>query len=356
MRGFAMQYRVILLIAAMLVANPLWAREKIDLIILKNGDRITCEIKGLRSDTLYISVEYILGTLSVDWKRVDHLESNQLFLVKTQDGRVYTGTLSTPKTPEGRPLEIQIVETPENTVTLDRTQVVNVTQTATNFWQRLNGGIGTGFSYSKGNQSTQYNLNSSVNYPAERWSAGATYTSNFTSNTGATTKTRNEVTLAAQRLLRWNNWYYTGIADFMQSTVQGIQLQSTIGGGIGRYIKNTGRTTFRIYGGFAWQRINYQQALVPSPTQQVASGFLGADLNLFRFDKTTLVIKAILLPVISQPGRLEFNMNSSYYVKLWGKLDWNFTVYGNWDNQPPPGFVGSDYGATSGISLNFGNH
>jgi hypothetical protein len=350
-----MNSRVILLCAAILVANPLLAREKTDVILMKNGDRITCEIKGLTSNTLYISVSYILGTLSLDWDRVDHLESNQLFLVKTQDGTVYTGTLSTPKTLDGRPLQIEVLETPEKKVTLEATQVVNATETSYNFWERLNGQIGTGFSYSKGNQSTQYNLNSSVEYPAERWSAGASYSSNLTANTGATNKTRNELNLTAQRLLRWNNWYYTGLADLLQSTVQGIQIQTTLGGGIGRYLKNTGRTTFRVYGGFAWQRINYQEAVLPSPTQQVTTALVGTNLNLFRFDKTTITLNAMLLPALSQPGRVRFNLNASYYVKLWGKLDWNFTVYGNWDNQPPPGFVGSDYGATSGLSLSFGN-
>jgi Protein of unknown function, DUF481 len=350
-----MNFKAILLFVATLVANPLLAREKTDIIIMKNGDRITCEIKGLNSDTLYISVSYILGTLSVDWKRVDHLESSQLFLVKTQDGAVYTGSLSTPKTLGDRPLQIEILESPEKKITLPATQVVNATQTATNFWQRLNGQIGTGFSYSKGNQSTQYNLNSSVEYPSERWSIGASYSSNLAANIGATDKTRNEVTFTAQRLMRWNNWYYTGLADFLQSSVQGIQIASTFGGGVGRYLKNTGRTTFKVYGGFAWQRINYQEALLLSPTQQVTSALLGASLSLFRFDKTTLALNAIVLPAVSQPGRVHFNLNSSYYVKLWGKLNWNFTVYGNWDNRPPPGFVGSDYGTTSGLSLTFGN-
>jgi hypothetical protein len=51
---------------------------------------------------------------------------------------------------------------------------------------------------------------------------------------------------------------------------------------------------------------------------------------------------------------MHFNLNSTYYVKLWGKLDWNFTFYGNWVNHPPPGFSCSDYGTSTG--LNFGNY
>jgi len=78
--------------------------------------------------------------------------------------------------------------------------------------------------------------------------------------------------LSAQRLLRWKNWYYTGITDFLQSSVQGIRLQSTFGGGIGRNIKNTGATTFTVYGGLAWQKIDYQDAILaarPSKSRRV---------------------------------------------------------------------------------------
>jgi hypothetical protein len=254
-----------------------------------------------------------------------------------------------------RPSQIEVFESPGEKVTLEREQVVFVNETSSNFWQRLNGRIGTGFTYSKGNDSAQYNLSSDVNYPRERWSAEASYSSNLTSNSGANTSTRNEVALSALHLLRWNNWYYTGVTDFLQSSVQGIQLQSTFGGGIGRIIKNTGSTSLTLYAGFAWQRINYNEAANPSLTQQVTSGLIGSRLKLFRFDRTTLTLDATFLPAVSDPGRFHFNLSTSYYVKLWGKLDWNFTFYGNWDNRPPPGFSGSDYGTTSGLSLTFGN-
>jgi Holliday junction resolvase len=78
----------LLICAAVFFPSPLFGREKTDIIVMKNGDHITCEIKGLRSNTLYISVDYILSTLSVDWTKVGHVQSKQLFLVRTQDGTV----------------------------------------------------------------------------------------------------------------------------------------------------------------------------------------------------------------------------------------------------------------------------
>jgi hypothetical protein len=108
-----MNLRVVLLSALLVFAAPLFAREKTDVIVMKNGDRMTCQVKGLDAGVLSVSFDYIDGTTSVQWSKVARLESNQLFIVKTEDGSVYTGTLNTPETPVGQPVQIQIVETPE---------------------------------------------------------------------------------------------------------------------------------------------------------------------------------------------------------------------------------------------------
>jgi Protein of unknown function, DUF481 len=350
-----MKTRMVLLWLALFLAGPLLAREKSDVLIMKNGDRITCEIKGLAADTLNIRVDYILGISSVEWAKVDHVESRQLFIVKTQDGVVYSGTLSTPETSGGRPVKIQILEPSDTRVEVDKSQIIKMDQTSETVWQRFNGDIGLGVIYSKGNQSTQYNLSSSLNYPRERWSASAAYNSTLSSSAHTSPATRNELNLDVERLLRWNNWYYTGIADFLQSSQQGIQLQSSIGAGIGRYLVNGNRSTFSVVGGVVWQRINYQQMIVPSMTQNAASALIGTNVKLFRFNRTNLSISATLLPAITESGRVHFNLNTSYYVKLWSNLDWNISFYGNWDNRPPPNFSGSDYGSSSGVSWKFGN-
>ncbi|HKM67908.1 MAG TPA: DUF481 domain-containing protein [Candidatus Acidoferrum sp.] len=346
---------IVVLCAALVVAVPLLAREKSDVIIMKNGDRITCEIKSLASDTLYISIDYILGTSSVEWIKVDHVESKQLFIVKTQDGIVYSGTLSTPVSSGERPIKIQILEPSDSKIEVDKSQIIKMDQTSSTIWQRFNGDIGLGVIYSKGNQSTQYNFNSDVNYPRERWSASAAYNSTLSSSTGRSPATRNEINLNIERLLRWNNWYYTGLADFLQSSEQGIQLQSGIGGGFGRYLVNDNRSTVTLFGGLVWQRISYQQMIVPSLTQNAASALIGSDVRLFRFNKTNLSVSATLLPSITESGRVHFNLNTSYYVKLWSNLTWNISFYGNWDNRPPPTFSGSDYGTSSGVAWKFGN-
>ena len=330
------------------------ARDKTDVMVMKNGDRMTCAIKGLESGVLYVDFDYIDGTASVDWSKVARLESKQLFLVKTEDGSVYQGTLSTPEVGVGRPLKVQMLETPDQETVIDRSQIIRMIATSDKFWQRFNGAIGFGAIYSKGNQSTQYSLSSETSYVRERWSARTSFASNLSSSTGATVSTRNSLNFGALRLLPWNHWFYSGLGAFLQSSEQGIALQSTFGGGVGRYLVNTDRASVAVLGGMAWQRTDYKQSVIAPSGRDVGAALIYAEAKLFRFSETNFDATAAVLPALSDPGRLRFNTNASYYIKLIGNLKWNISFYGNWDNRPPPGFSGSDYGTSAGLTWSYG--
>jgi len=324
-------------------------------MVMKNGDRMTCEVKGLDAGVLYVSLDYVDGTVLVDWSKVARLESKQLFVVKTQSGTVYTGTLKTLETPTDRPVMIQVLKTPEQGVEITQSQIVRMIATSDNFWQRFSGELSFGAIYSKGNQSTQYSLGSKTAYVRERWGAKASFESNLSSSTGANVSTRNSLELVAMHLLPRDKWFYSGLGGLLQSSEQGIRLQSTLGGGIGRYLKNTDRTTISVVAGAAWQGTNYHPSSVPVGGQQVAAALLHAEARLFKFSKTNLDATATFLPVVSDPGRIRFNMDASYYIKIFSNLKWNISLYGNWDNRPPPtGYSSSDYGSSSGLSWTFG--
>jgi hypothetical protein len=347
--------RIVILSSTLVIAIPLFAREKADILVMNNGDRLTGEIKGLNSGTLSVNLDYISGTSSVDWSKIDHLESKQLFLVKTQDGSVYTGTLRTVQSSGKRPIRIEISESPNEGVVLDHSKIIRITETSASFWQRFNGQINSGISYSKGNQATQYNIAASVEYPRERWVAAANYNSTLASSTGATVSTRNTLDLYAGRLLRWDNWFYAGVTDFLQSSTQEIDLQTNLGGGVGRYLKNTNRANIWVLGGLAWQNTRYSQSLGEQGTQNVAAALIAGQAKFFVFNKTNLTMSGYAFPALSEPGRVYVNTSVTYYVKLFGGLNWNVSFYGNWDNQPPQSFPGSDYGASSGLGWSFGN-
>ena len=351
-----MRIRAGVILYLLLLVTPALAREKTDVIVMNNGDHLTCQIKGLESGVLKVSFDYILGTQSVQWSKVHHIESKEQFIVKTSDGSVYTGVIRTADNPESRPVEIQVVpKNGQEPVTLERADVVSATETSDRFLSRFNGEINSGIIYSKGNQSTQYSLSAGVEYPRERWSAGASYDSSLSSSTGTSPSTRNAIAFDAIRLLRWNNWFYAGLGSFVQSSEQGIDLQTNLGGGVGRFLKNTNNAKIAVIGGLAWQSTRYGASFSEPGTQDVVTALLSTQLEFFRFNKTNLNVTATVLPALSDPGRVYFNTRASYYVKLFSNLTWDVSFYGSWDNQPPRGLSGSDYGTSSGLGWTFGN-
>jgi putative salt-induced outer membrane protein YdiY len=347
-----MSNRLFLVVFVFLFTTFFHARDKTDVLVMTNGDRMTCEVKGLDAGVLYVSFDYIDGTASVDWSKVASLESKQLFVVKTQSGEVYTGSLKTPETNAERPVKIQIAS-PSEEQTLDHSQIISMIATSDRFWQRFNGDIGLGVIYSRGNQSTQYSLTSSTAYVRERWTALAGFDSSLSSATGVNASTRNSINLGARHLLPWNNWFYAGVGTFLQSTEQGISLQSTVGGGLGRYLKSNNRTSISVIAGPAWQNTEYKASSV-AQRQNLVAAIIYGEAQFFKFSKTSLDLTAAVLPALSDPGRVRYNTNASYYIKIFSNLKWNVSFYGNWDNRPPAGLSGSDYGTSSGLTWTFG--
>jgi hypothetical protein len=355
-----MTLRAMIICSTLLFSTPLFAQGKTDAIIMKNGDRFKGEIKALGGGVLSVDLPYVDGTISVQWSQVAQLESDRLFLVHTESGAVYTGKISTTGTSNDPPIKIELVdekgkEMAGKEVEIAQRKIIKLNQTATGFWRRFDGAINTGSLYSKGNESFQYNVSSQVAYTRERWSSNFNFNSSLSTNSGASTTTRNQIDLNLERLMRWNNWFYAGTTSFLQSQVQEINLQTTLGLGVGRYLKNTNRQTITLLGGLGWQNVNYGQNVSAQEGQNTAVAFVASQIKLFKFKKTNLDFTASLLPAISDPGRVHFNTNAVYYLKIVGDLSWNSSFYGSWDTRPPANFPKSDYGTSSGLSWTFGN-
>jgi hypothetical protein len=316
-------------------------------IVMNNGDRLTCEIRSLSGGLLYVRLEYVPGTITVDWTKVVRLESNQLFAVETENGITYTGSLRTVENPGDRPLKIEIVnDDPGRDAAVDQSKVVVAAQYGDSIWRRVQGNLSTGLIYSKANSTTQYDLASDFTYRQERSTLKLAYNSTLSTSGGSTTSTRNQLDLQATRLLGSNNWYYAGTGTFLQSSSQGIDSQITYGGGLGRYLRRSNAVRISLTGALAGLQTVYSNR----PTQNNLVGFIGADVDIFQFRKVELTVSPTLFPSLSDVGRVRFNLNAQYKVRIASGFWWNVTFYGNWDNRPPEGLVGNDFGTSLGIT------
>lgn len=64
--------------------SPVSARTKTDILHMKNGDKMTCEIKRMEHGQLLVKTDYTKGTLTINWEKIERIESKQLFVLETE--------------------------------------------------------------------------------------------------------------------------------------------------------------------------------------------------------------------------------------------------------------------------------
>ncbi len=82
-----------------LESTPVMGRDKTDVVILKNGDHVTGEIKSLERGKMSLSTDS-MGTLSIEWEDVAQVTSQWVFEVETEMGLRTVGSLSPATEPE----------------------------------------------------------------------------------------------------------------------------------------------------------------------------------------------------------------------------------------------------------------
>jgi len=82
------------LIFVVVVAPGLAKVKRQDTVIMKNGDRLTGEVKGLEQGILYIETDYFSGSVGVDWLQVEKVESKATFQIVLSDGKRISGSIS----------------------------------------------------------------------------------------------------------------------------------------------------------------------------------------------------------------------------------------------------------------------
>jgi len=336
----------------LVLAGVCSAREKKDVIQFLNGDRITCEIVKLEKGYLYVKLDYADGTVAMDWSKIARVESPQSFVVADKAGERHTGRLeSVAEGREPEQLKVQIMGPSENEV-VSGTEVVEIEQTDTSFWQNLHGGMDAGFNYTKQENRVQYNFNSNAVFARAKWSAGADYTSSF-SGGGDASSLRNDLRLNGTRQLRSPRNFYMGFAEFLHNGQQQLDLRTTLGGALGHYFSQTNHGLIGAYAGAVWNREHYSPEATARQGGDSAEAILGTQVNFFRFKTTNFLVDARLYPSLTDLGRIRFDLNTSLKLRIAKDLYWKLGYYLNVDSRPPQDLPKTDYGSTASLGWTF---
>src|SRR5262244_1705377 len=80
----------VILLLTLAWTSAVCAKNTDDVVVLKNGDHLTGEIKGLQRGELSIKADYMAEAVRLDWARIDRLESKSTFIISLVDGKLFT--------------------------------------------------------------------------------------------------------------------------------------------------------------------------------------------------------------------------------------------------------------------------
>jgi hypothetical protein len=150
------------------------AADKVDVVHLKNGDRITCEIKELDRSVLSISTDP-LGNVSVHWGEVLDLRSPRKFDVQIASGMHYLGAfLASP------PGQMVLALDGGGTITVALADLIRMAPIGASVWSRIDGNLDAGFSFAQAQHETHWTVNGSASYRSLRYQLTANVASQIT--------------------------------------------------------------------------------------------------------------------------------------------------------------------------------
>lgn len=320
-----------------------------DVVVMKNGDRFTCTVNKLQGGVLYIDTDYISGSTGLDWDQVEKVQSPSVFQVTMEDGTRSLGEIRRVVSAEtGQEFIVKSNGVERRTTPA---AVVGIESTKPNFWRQLTGGIDVGYDFTSGNSQASLTTNANVNYETPRWTAGITDTTSFSGQTGATRT--NLIDLQGQEGVFFKkNWIVVGLQDFLHSSQQNLDLRTTLGGGVGRFLFRTNSTSLALIGGAVYTHENFTPNIQLESDKNI-EGLAGIQYQLMRFNRYSLVSEAFLFPGFSDPGRLRATPKLTFNMKLENNFYTNLSFWDNFDSHPPPNSKGNEFGISSGVGWTF---
>jgi len=335
---------------AILSVIPAHAKHKDDVVILKNGDRLTGEIKSLQRGELRFKSSYMAEAVRLDWARVEQLESKDSYLIYLTNGQLYTGSLRL--APASDTVQDNfLIGVDQNALRVKQMEILRLVPSEAKFLSQLEGSVDLGLSYNSGDDQYQAQLTATSTYRRGDHSVTASIDSALSGQTEGSSSNRNQFTLDYRKQLS-PRWYVGGLVELLSSDQQSLNLRTTGAGVLGRNIRQTERTRLSFFGGLGGTREKYSASL-SQPRTTNADAVAGLDLVTFRFKTTDIRSRISLYPSLTTPGRMRMQATSDMRIEILKDVYWGFHLYENFDSKPPVIASKNDLGISTSLGWKF---
>ncbi len=317
-----------------------------DVVVFKNGDRLTGEVKGLERGQLSFDTD-ATGTIKIEWKEIRSLQTTQNIQVETQSGARYFGKIGQAE----NEFEV-LVETTNGPVALSGAKVVGMNTIDEQGFRGIDLSVSAGYNFTKASNVTQFNVGVDAAYRTRKRILSADLTSLISDSDNNDVSQRQSLSLNYTRL-RQNRWLNDGGLSFDRNDELGLNLRSSLSAGGGRIMKQTNNSMFMLKGGLKATRENNVDQ--PDDVDSLES-YGEVTWEWYRYDSPELdwSTSLELIPSLTESGRVRGEFDATLSWEIFNDLFWQLGVYDSYDSQPQTETAEkNDYGVTTSVSYKF---
>ena len=234
---------VIGMIALLLVATGAFAANT-DVIVLRNGDRITGEVKQLSRGQLKLSTDNA-GTIYIEWDKIVSIKTALKYEVVTRNGSRYVGVLATDVADE-----LQVIAEDGTVTRLGLLDVVSFLPIKSGFLERIDGSFDLGGTYTKSSGVAQTAIDLSAVYRRPSYEVFSEFESNVTRQTDVPVTFRFTLRTGYVRFLE-DNWIVSPFVFVERNPDLGSRLRSAAVLVAGRYLQRSNSSATLVTAGLA---------------------------------------------------------------------------------------------------------
>jgi uncharacterized protein DUF481 len=312
-----------------------------DVVVLRNGDRFTCEVVEMRQGKLEIKTDDA-GTISIEWDKIASVTTADQYEVTLRTGSQLLGRLRPGAT--GRALAVEGIGGISSPAMDDVASFEHIKKT---FWSRIDGSFDLGGSYTRSSGVAELALNADARYRRPQYAVAAKLSTNLTHQEAESDTVRYTASTTYSRYR--GPWIVSSLGLFEGNRDLGFTFRGTFAESIGRYTLRGPHAEMLITGGMALGRE------IPIDADQVTNvdALVATTFSFFTYDYPTTRIDVSLLtfPSLDDPGRVRLNGDVKFKREIFKDFYVSFSGYDTYDNRPKSVSAKQN---DLGVSLSFG--
>jgi hypothetical protein len=323
---------------ACLAVTGIASADKSDIILFKNGDRLTGELKTLDRGKVSFDTD-ATGVIKVEWDDIEQLYSRTTFEVALDNGERLYGSLA--ETTRHNEIRLQ---TDSTALDLPIETVVRMTPIKGTIIDRMNMSVDIGYSLAKANKLEQSNLSYDFAYREEKRQIVFSLDGSTSSSESNPPSTRVFTDFTYRHFLDRFAWDPFAVGQIERNDELGIDRRVSVGGGMSRWLRDTNQSRIAFGGGLIR---SLEDDNATTETKADTEALVAMDFEWFRYDTPQLDVstKFTLYNRLSGSREPRGNLDVNFKWELFKDFYWSFSFYYTFDQQHETGSATSDYGS-----------